>query len=364
MRSKLSVFTVLCALCLAGGTLWAQNLTQPRQSPRASVMQQIGLTQISIDYHRPAVRGRQIYGSLVPYGMSPGAAFGSGNPFPWRAGANDNTTITFSTDVTVEGTKLSAGTYGLHMIPAESGEWTVIFSNDHQSWGSFFYNEANDAARVKVMPEKAAATEWLSYSFENLTNNSAEVVLRWAELMVPIQVQIDLVETVLASFRKELTHIPAFGWQGPLQAANFCARNNVNHEEALVWVDRSIANQRQVNSLNVKATLLKQMGRESESAAIMDEALEFAKNSGTEADINTAGYIFLQNQKIDKAIEIFKMNVKKYPDAWNTYDSLADGYDQKGDTKQAIKYYKIALEKAPAAQKSRIQGILDRLEST
>ncbi|MGH1366729.1 MAG: DUF2911 domain-containing protein [Calditrichia bacterium] len=358
-RTLLLLFLFLIS-CLSLPTL-AQNLSPTRVSPHANVSQRIGLSDITIDYHRPAVRDRAVWGALVPYGMSPGVAFGSGNAFPWRAGANENTTITFSHDVSINGQALKAGTYGLHMIPQE-GEWTIIFSNDNASWGSFFYNAENDAARVTATPVVAGHQEWLMYGFEDMTASSTVAYLHWEKLKVPFKIEFDAHQIRLASMRKELTNLPAFGWQGPLQAANYCLQNNINHEEALVWVERSIGNTRNVNNMSVKAGLLDQLNRASESDKVRQEAYIFAKNTGIEADMNLVGYMYLQASKTDRAIDIFKQNVKKFPNAWNVYDSLADGYDRKGDKKKAIKYYRTALEKAPVNQKNRIQGILDRLE--
>ena len=138
-----------------------QNLTQPRVSQHASVSQRIGLTDITVDFHRPGVQGRDIWGALVPYDQV------------WRAGANENTTISFSTEVSINGNVVPAGTYGLHMIPTES-QWTIILSKDYEAWGSFFYKEENDQLRFATEPGVATFQEWLSYAFKNLSANSAE----------------------------------------------------------------------------------------------------------------------------------------------------------------------------------------------
>ncbi len=343
--------------------LVAQNLQLPRASQHAKVQQRVGLTEITIDYHRPGVRERAIWGQIVPYGMSPGAPFGSGNPFPWRAGANENTTISFSTDVMVQGKALKAGTYGLHMVAQESGDWTVIFSHENASWGSFFYDDSRDALRVSAKPQSAGHQEWLMYGFDEMTPNSANVYLHWEKMKVSFKVEVDHHEIVLASIRSQLTSLPGFGWQGPLQAANYCLQNNINHDEAIGWADRSINNTRNVNNMGVKARLLAQKGEATAAGRAMEDVFQFAKDSGVEADMNAVGYLFLQSGNTDRAIEVFKYNVKKHPDAWNVYDSLAEGYDQKGERKKAIKNYKTALKMAPANQKGRIEGILSRLES-
>ncbi len=162
-----------------------------RPSPMATTSQTIGAgTEITFQYSRPGVKGRTVWGDMVPYGMAEGNQYSDEKPYPWRAGANENTTVTFSTDVMVEGEMLPAGTYGLHMIPAEDGEWTVIFNKVSDSWGSYKYNEAEDALRVMVTPEEAPMEEWLTYGFEDLTANSAEAYLRWEKLKVPFAIAL------------------------------------------------------------------------------------------------------------------------------------------------------------------------------
>lgn len=168
----------------------AQEAKKPKQSQKASVSQRIGVdTDIKIDFSRPGVKGRKIWGELVPYGMAPGNKSSNNNPYPWRGGANENTTIEFNHDLMVEGQALPAGKYGLHFIPTEN-TWTVIFSKNNSAWGSYKYNQSEDALRVTVTPEKAPFEEWLMYGFDNLTDNSATAYLHWAELRIPIKITI------------------------------------------------------------------------------------------------------------------------------------------------------------------------------
>jgi hypothetical protein len=173
---------------LLGTQLSAQD--KPRASLKASVSQTIGAdTEITIVYSRPGVKGRKIWGELVPYGLTPGNKYSDGKPFPWRAGANENTTIEVTKDVLVNGKKLPAGKYGLHMIPSEK-EWEIIFSKDNDKWGSFKYDEANDALRVTVTPVEAPQREWLTYGFENLAGTSATAYLHWEKLKVPFRIEV------------------------------------------------------------------------------------------------------------------------------------------------------------------------------
>ena len=190
MKAAAGIFTLLCLLVLLTTSNFAQQAAQPRPSPKAGVSQTIGLnTDISITYGRPGVKGRKIWGDVVPYGLAPGNSYSKNNPFPWRGGANEATLITFSKDVEVEGQKLPAGSYSLHFIPSEK-EWVVIFNKNSKLWGSYAYNKDEDAIRVTVTPVKAPFQEWLMYGFDNYTGNSATVFLHWAELKIPVNISV------------------------------------------------------------------------------------------------------------------------------------------------------------------------------
>jgi hypothetical protein len=182
-------FLISFLLLMKPSTTFAQG-DEVRASLKASVMQRLGTnTDITIDYSRPGVKGRKIWGGLVPYGMAPGTQESGGKPFPWRAGANENTTIEVSKDVLIEGKQLPAGKYGIHMIPSEK-EWTIIFSKNNSAWGSFSYNQAEDALRVTVTPVKAPHMEWLTYGFDDLAGTSATAYLRWDNLKVPFKIKL------------------------------------------------------------------------------------------------------------------------------------------------------------------------------
>ncbi|HEY0789336.1 MAG TPA: DUF2911 domain-containing protein, partial [Thermoanaerobaculia bacterium] len=223
------------------------GLTGPEASPAATVTQTIGLTDVAVSYHRPAVNGRQIWGGLVPYGQV------------WRAGANENTTVTFSTPVTVNGTALPAGTYGLHMIPT-AGDWTAIFSRESGAWGSFSYDQSEDAARVTVKAEPAPFQERLGYSFDDPTRDSVVLAMRWEKLRVPLEIRIDLARTVLANYEAQLRGLPRFGWQGWSQIASWAAQNDIELDRALEWADRSIGMNRNFTNLRTKALVLTKKG--------------------------------------------------------------------------------------------------------
>lgn len=332
---------------LAGSVALAQlpPLTLPQASPKASISQMVGLTEIGITYHRPAVNKRTVWGDLVPYDQV------------WRAGANENTTISFSTPVTVNGKPLPAGTYGLHMIPTK-GDWTIAFSNVNTAWGSFSYDEKEDALRVTAKPEAAGFEERMSYRFDDPTEKSVKVTMHWEKLAVPFTVEADTPSVVVASLRNELRGLPRFGWQGWNGAAAYAMRNKVNLDEALTWADRSISMNENFTNLRTKAGILELKGDTKTAADLRAKSLTIA----TEADINTHGYQLLGAGKTDEAIEFFRKNVKDYPQSWNTYDSLAEAYDRKGDKKLAAENYRKAqsMTKDPD-QKKRIAGILARI---
>ena len=324
----------------------APGLTTPDVSPAASATQVIGLTEMTVSYHRPATNGRKIWGALVPYDKV------------WRAGANQNTTVSFSTPATVNGTKLGAGTYGLHMIPT-TGTWTVVFSNESGAWGSFSYDQKEDAARVTAKPEVAEFQERLGYSFDNPARDAVVLAMRWEKVRVPIDVKIDVARTVLENYMAQLRGLPRFGWQGWNQAANWAGQNDIDLDGAMAWVDRSISMNRNFTNLSTRALILAKKGNETEAAKLKGEAFAIA----TEAELNAYGYQLVGQQKIDEAIAIFDKNVKAHPQSWNVYDSLAEAYGTKGDKQKAIENYTRALNlTTDAAQKTRISGAIEQLK--
>src|SRR5262244_1010029 len=261
----------LAGLGLFAGTTEAQfkngsqptELNIPRLSQRASVTQRIGLTDITILYHRPAVGGREIWGKTVPYGKT------------WRAGANENTTISFTDDVTVEGKSLAAGTYGLHTIP-DKDQWTIIFSKNATSWGSFSYDEKEDALRVAVKPHAAEFREALAYTFDDTKPDSTDATLRWDKTAVPFRIGVDVKAVVLRSIKNELRNVGGFTWAGFDEAANWCLDNNYELEQALKWEDQSIQGEERFENLETKSRVLKAMNRNDEADKVLAQALDKA----------------------------------------------------------------------------------------
>ena len=202
-RHFMVVLVVVAALSLAPSFCHAQSalLDLPRDSQHATVIQRIGITDITISYHRPLVKGRQIWGKVVPYEQV------------WRAGANENTTIAFTDAVSIQGQPLAKGTYGLHMIPAEN-EWTIIFSKEHTAWGSFTYTQADDALRITVKPQTSDMREALTYDFDDVKADSAVATLRWEKIAVPFKIDVNVHEIVQASLHNQLQGLPQYTWEG------------------------------------------------------------------------------------------------------------------------------------------------------
>ncbi|MCP3964659.1 MAG: DUF2911 domain-containing protein [bacterium] len=342
---------LVAAGSLAAQDRQAQHIFTPMASPRAEVAQRVGLTDIEVTYHRPAVNERDIWGQVVP---------SAGTPV-WRTGANENTLISFSTDVTVQGQALPAGTYGVHSIPgqpAAEGEWTIVFSKDIHAWGSFAYNEENDALRVTAKPESAPHKERLEISFDDLEDDSANLILRWAEVAVPVKVGIDLEGTVTASFKQQLTGLSSFFWQGWNQAAQYNLANDMNLEEAVAWADRSIGIQETFNNLSTKAQLLEKQDDVEQAKTIMAKAMAM----GNAGQIHNYARQLLGRGMKDEALVAFKKNVDKHPETWFVELGLARGYSALGDFENAAKSMKASLEKAPDPQKQYVQGLVDQLE--
>lgn len=339
-----------CCVFLAGilvmSEISAQALNAPRPSQKSVVTQTIGLSEVSVTYSRPSVNDREIWGTLVPYGQV------------WRAGANENTFITFSSDAKVGAQDIKAGTYGLHILPNEGADWTVIFSNNASSWGSFSYNQDEDAARVNVTPREAAFRETLTYDFINIQAGSAELVLNWGKMEIPLTISVDVHNLVIASFKDQLRSIPGFTWIGWNQAANYCATNNVELEQGLQWVQTSIQNQENFTNNNTKSQLLTKLGREEEAKA----ALERGLTKATALELHQYGRTLIGQNKPEEAMKIFKMNVKQNPDVWFVSVGMARGYQALKDNKNAIKYWKKSIEVAPENQRPFYENLLAQLE--
>ncbi len=337
----------------------AQFVTTPPASKKAAVMEDIGLTTVKIKYNRPGVKGRegQVYGDngLVPYN--------EGQPFPWRAGANENTVMYFEDDVTIEGQPLAAGKYGFHIIPAEE-EWTLIFSNNHWSWGSFNYDPAEDALRVSVKPKELdESVEWLEYRFVNQTDNSADIEMRWEKKKIQFTVGVDVHALAMASIEQELDDMKGFTWQGWNSAAQYTLSAGKDLDKGLAWAERAVSGgfgaQKNFTTLKTKADILAAMGKEEKASAVMEEALPLANMT----EMHFYGRQLIQENEPEKAMKIFKMNREKHPeDNFTTLVGLARGHMATGNYKEASKYFRKAAPNAPQGQQQIYEGLAKQCE--
>jgi tetratricopeptide (TPR) repeat protein len=370
MKIKNLLFGLMLTGCLFTN-MYAQDIVFiPQASGEASVYQKVGITDIKVHYSRPSVISPQgqdrtggIWGQLVPYGYN-NLGFGTATEAPWRAGANENTTIHFSTDVKIEGKDLKAGLYGFHVAVFEDGKATLIFSNDTQSWGSFFYDKAKDALRVDVQTIEIPQTNLLTYNFDKATNTEATLTLNWEKKQIPINIIVDTPELVYQNFTEELKGNAGFNIQSWLAAANYLVQNKIHLDEALVFANNAVEgqfySQKDFGSLSTKAGVLSAMGKNEESQKVMDEAL-----AGAGVSINnfySYGRQLIGADKDAKALEIFKLANEKWPENWLAPHGLARGYAAIGDIKNALKYEKIAFEKAPENSKPFLEGYLKTLQ--
>jgi tetratricopeptide (TPR) repeat protein len=345
---KLRYLAVLPCLLLLAGICHAQSnfLDLPLQSQHAVVIQRIGLTDITINYHRPLVNGRKIWGGLEPYGKV------------WRAGANVNTTITFSDPVTVEGKPLARGTYGLHMIPGED-QWTVIFSNASTSWGSFSYDPAEDALRVTVKAVPAEFHEALTCDFDNLKDDSAVATFRWEKIAVPFKIAVNVNEIVEASLRKQLRGLVQYSWVTWNDAADYLMTRKEDLDEALMYIDKSIQMREEHTNLMTKSQVLDAMGRKDEAKKYLDMSLEKANA----AELYQYARQLQAEKRNEEAYAIFRECLKKYPNSSSSHTGMARVYSAQGDFENALKEAKLALAMSPENLKKFNEAFVKRLEA-
>jgi hypothetical protein len=261
---KTTATLALCALATAGNAF--AQFQPPAPSPKASVSQTVGMTDLSVSYSRPSVKGRLIWGELVPWDK------------PWRTGANQATTLTAGDDIMVEGKKLAAGTYSIVTIPGKD-EWTVIFNSDTALWFQTEYAEAKDVLRVKVKPQIGHFTETLSIGFENVVADSAHLVIAWERYRVPVAITVDVKDLPVKKAKDAVAKAKADDWQTPMQVARYFADQKVSIPDALTLIDKSIAIQKNVSNVSRKARILAQAERFSDAVKTGEEAVKLAKAS-------------------------------------------------------------------------------------
>jgi tetratricopeptide (TPR) repeat protein len=340
------LFCLLITVCSGAALAQSLVLDLPNQSQGAEISQRIGITNVTIKYHRPLVKDRKVWGGLVPYGQV------------WRAGANINTTIAFSDPVTIEGQPLAAGTYGLHMIP-NADEWTVIFSKNSTSWGAFTYDQAEDALRVNVKPKAADMHNALTYDFDQLQPDSAVVLLEWEKVAVPFKVGVDVHSVVQASLKKQLRNLSQYTWMSWDDAANYLLAEKIAYDDALNYANESIKNEDRFENEMTKSNLLKALNSKDDAEVATKRALELANPLQTHLYARQ-----LQGEKrSDEAFAIFRDNAKKHPNEWFVHTGLARIYSSQGKWDDAAKEMKLAEAAAPDSQKVYLGGLEKKLES-
>ncbi len=355
---------------------WAQLTLPPSgNNQKAKVTQWIGPVEVSIAYSSPNVtapngtdRTGHIWGELVHYGFID-QGFGTSKAAPWRAGANENTVISFSHAVKIDGKEVPAGAYGLFLAVEKEGPWMWILSKNSTSWGSYFYNPSEDVVRVAANPQDAPFTQFLTYGFEGRNPNSASAYLQWENKKIAFKIDVPNVNDLyLAGIRNELRNSPGFEHQAWMQAAQFCVNNNINLEEALTWADAAInmpfIGQENFNTLQTKAMVLTALKRHNEANALMDKAIKLP--TATVQAVHQYGRALLNQGENKKALEVFQYNFKAHPEEkFTTYVGLARGYAANNNTKEAIKNWELAIKNIPENQKANIalyEGELKKLK--
>lgn len=345
------------------GQIQALTVEPDGDNRKAGISEQIGIVRIAIAYSRPGVKGREgkIWNTPVAHYGFTDLGHGTSTAAPWRAGANENTTISFSHPVRIEGKDLDAGNYGFFIALGEQ-ENTLIFSKVNNSWGSFYYDPSQDALRVQVKNQSLEkSVEWLKYEFTDQARSSAVISMSWEKRRIDFKVEADVQKLQIASFKSELrTTRPYYDF---IQAANYCINNNIELEQALAWMDRAISfrvmGEKNYRTLSTKAAVLRKMNRNDEANKIMQEAIPM----GTMGDVHQYARTLLTSKQPQEAFKVFKMNYDKNPNVFTTNVGMGRGYSATGDHKKALEYMKAALLQAPnPIAKSSVEDMIKKLQ--
>jgi tetratricopeptide (TPR) repeat protein len=345
-RCNRSVLFVLALFAFPASSQTMLDL--PRTSQQAEVKQRIGLTWITVDYSRPLVNGRDVWKLIEPV---------------WRAGANENTTFEVSDQVLVEGKPLPAGTYGLFMIAGKDrahDPWTVIFSRNSTSWGQFTYDEKEDALRVTVSPKPSDFHEALAYDVDDVKPDSAVVTLRWEKLAIPFKVSVDVDKLVAESARRQVRAWSRWNWQGWDEAAGWLVAHKGDLAEALEDSNQSINVEERADNTFTKADVLQAMGKTEDAAAARAHALN---DLGDALQLNAIGRQLQFEGKQDRAFEVFRANIKRFPKHWITHVEAARLASAAGKFDDAVKEMKLAGTTAPPQRQAAVASMLKKLEA-
>jgi tetratricopeptide (TPR) repeat protein len=364
---KLNFFSIsLLIICLIHFSVSAQ-LTIPSDggNAKATVSEFIGLTEIKLTYNRPGVKGREgnIFGTSIAHYGFVDQHFGFSKSAPWRAGANENTTISVSKDVKIEGKTLPEGKYGLFMALSEN-ETTIIFSKNSDSWGSFYYNPKEDVLQVTVKQMKdQPLVERLKFEFSDQTESSAMLSLLWEKWKIPMKIEVDLVNDQLNTFRDELRTDKGFTHLAFVQAANYCLDKNVNLEEGSFWADKAISEAyigtTNFTTLSLKSRFLEKLGKAEEAKELMKKALPL----GSTMELHLYGRQLLQAKRNNEALEVFKLNENKYPNDYLPKMGMARALSALGKYQDALKYARsaLALSVDNSPEKLKLEEMITKL---
>ena len=262
---KLKFLIIFCFSLFFTFLTQAQQLSLPLASPKALVMQTIGLTDVKVDYYTPGVKGREIWGKLVPYGQV------------WRTGANEATMITFSDDVVVQGEKLAAGTYSLFTIPESHDNWTIIFNKKINQWGAFEYKTEDDVLRVPVQAIPDMFHETLFFSFTDIKPNAGTLNINWEKIRIPIQIEVDVDKKALANIKTALAEAKENDWRIYAQAVSYLLQKKLEPNLALDWINKSISIDDNFYNNWLKAQLLAQHNEYQEAVNLVKKAIKLGE---------------------------------------------------------------------------------------
>jgi tetratricopeptide (TPR) repeat protein len=335
---------LLCAICIliAGLTRTSAQdmLVATKVSQRASVIQRIGTTDVTVVYHSPLAKNRKIFGGIVPYNFVV-----DGVEYPWRAGSNENTTIEFTHDVMIQDQPLSKGKYGLHIFVNDK-EWTYIFSNNSESWGSFSYNKKEDALRVIATPEKTAYKEWLNYEFVAREPESSVLELHWSDVKCGIKISVDVTSNILADLiSKEEKTIDDYIKMA--QLTNNLDPSNI--DQAMKYVDQSLVIGEEFRNMMLKSELLLKNGQKKESEKFKEEAIALGKGFPYYY-YYTLSFMLLERDK-EKTLSLLSDILKKDPSNWIANLAMGEYFIKEGNQEKATLHYRKAYENAGEASK-------------
>lgn len=363
---KMRLLTAVILTVITSAPAFSQALRTPQNTNFVCMTgRKVGVTEIQIHYSAPGVKGREgkIYGTdVVPFGYTV-LGFGSNVASPWRAGADECTVMSFSTDVTINGQKLPAGKYAF-FIEVQPESSVLIFNKNHDAWGSYFYRKELDVLHVPTVQKKdlPVLQERLTYNFSNQTDHSIDISLDWERWSFPIHVEVDLKATVLEDIRKQMSGAIGFDPASLEAAAQWCVDNDINYDEALNWItsatDPRLGGRTTFAALSTKAKILKKMGKEKEASDMMNTAIENA----TAQELHGYGRQLLNEKKLPEALAVFQKNYDKHKGGWPTNAGMMRIYSAMGDYKKALQFAKAALPQAPDEQtKKFLEGAIKTL---